>query len=147
MQIIHWIEDQLDRITPLTEVTAVSQCTFSPESFVILINELISQLQLSQRSVDENEYILNYPGRSAGTLEQAKILIGKPAKPKMYECMKSKLRCKLLCTGAAKISSFEHMAGFKQERTAFKTVLEERLDLVLTTIESVNTHNQKMHQD
>lgn len=135
MNVLYWIEDQIDKITPKVEVTGRSKTKFTKETFNSLMNRIISELRLILRSSSDSVYILCFSGKTCGELSQAKVIFGKEAKPDMYKNMKSKYKCVLTDDGAIEVTSFEHMAGLKKERIAFKEILAMRLDLLLRLID------------
>ncbi len=135
MKILDWIEDQIDKRTPIVEVTKTSNCISSQERFLHLKNELVLVPQLSLRSSSKSSFILKFSGRTCGELSQWKVAFGKTAEPKMYMSMKSKFKCTLLEIGNIEVKSYEHFAGLKKEIKAFQEVLADRLKSLLIIIE------------
>ncbi len=134
MNILNWIEDQVNKIVPKVEVTGRSEKKFTKETYKSLMNELITELQLKLRSSSGTVYHLCFSGKTIGELSQVKVLLAKKANPEMYKSMKSRYKCILTDDGTIEVTSFEHMAGFKKERIAFKKNLARRLNLFLGLI-------------
>ena len=136
MNILYWFEDQIDKITPKIEATGQSKKKFTKEAYHSLMNKIMPELGLNLRSNSDSIYLLCFNGRTFGELSQAKVLLGKEAKPDMYKNMKSRYKCILTDDGAIEVTSFEHMLGFKKERIAFKENLAMRLDMLLKLIDN-----------
>jgi len=138
MNVLHKLEDFLDKITPKVEVTGNSKRKFNPDEFHDLMNQLISDYDFTLRSRNDETliYILNVSGRMMGELSQAKVLFGKEPTPEMYSSSKSRFECRLMENGIIEINSFEHLAGFnKKVREAFREVLSRRLENLLEWID------------
>jgi len=135
MSLKHWVEDKLDKFTPKVEATGDTENRCTPEQFGLLMTRLITEYEFVLRSKSDSSYVFDIPGRIVGESSQARVLFGKKAIPKMYQAHKSRLKCTLLNDGRIRIESFEHMAGFRKEREAFKQVLSERLESILQMID------------
>lgn len=135
MSLKHWIEDKLDNFTPKVEAIGDTESSFTPEQFHLLMTRLIIEYKFELRSKSGSSYVFDIPGRTVGELSQAKVLLGIKAIPKSYRVHKSRLKCTLLNDGIIRIESFEHLAGLREEREAFKQMLYERLESILQMID------------
>ena len=143
MKFFHWIEDQLDKITPKVEVSGRSKNAFTKESFASLMNQIESEFQLVKRSESDSVRIFCFTGNTLGNLSQVKAIFAREANSEMYGNMKSRYRFVMSDDGGIDITSYEHMAGLKKERRAFESILSNRLNLALGFInQNGDTQNQ-----
>lgn len=130
-----WLEKLLDSVVPRVAVCGRTRGRFSPQTFAALRRSLARSYRLRSRSAES--FVVEVRGRTSGKWSQGVDVLfrGRAPEADMYRNLKSRIQCSLGKDGALEVESFEHVAGLNEERVAFETVLQDRLDAALDFIE------------
>ena len=125
------------------EAVGYSKRRFSGDEFKSTMTAFITNDTILPLTITGAAYDLRVSGRLFGGLSQAKVLIGKPAKPELYENMRFRFQVTLLQDGRISVRAYEHVLGFPKERRAMQSLFDVRVNQVLQFLEKSGVANDE----
>ena len=135
MKFLAWLEDQIDKITPVVKVVTHSKKRFTQDSFQEIMANILVEPELTLRTNTDYKYVINFSGKVCRLIIIKNEKERDEADFKRLNGLKSKFKCTLQHSGIVEIVAYEHLLSTKTDQRMFQDILSSRLQSLLSVIE------------